>query len=121
MSGNAPVALLLEDEPLIAMDVELILGGAGFDVTTVTSSEEANDWLAICRPDIVIVDIELRDGPCDRVVERLVEDRIPFIVHSGDDRGTYQGTAFETGRWLTKPSDPGELVDAARSLLAARV
>jgi hypothetical protein len=38
MSGNAPVALLLEDEPLIAMDVELILGGAGFDVTTVTSS-----------------------------------------------------------------------------------
>lgn len=33
MSGNAAVVLLLEEEPLIAMDLELMLGNAGFDVT----------------------------------------------------------------------------------------
>lgn len=41
MPGNAAVALLLEDEPLIAIDVELALGEAGFAVTTVASCAEA--------------------------------------------------------------------------------
>ncbi|MBU1334249.1 MAG: response regulator [Alphaproteobacteria bacterium] len=62
MSAKAFLALLLEDEPLIAMDMELLLQGAGLDVTTVASCEEANNWLEVRRPDIVIVDIMLRDG-----------------------------------------------------------
>jgi DNA-binding NtrC family response regulator len=84
MPTNAAVCLLLEDEPLISMDLEMTLGAAGVDVTSVMSCEEANDWLEICRPDVVVVDIELRDGCSDKVVQRLVEDNIPFIVHSGD-------------------------------------
>lgn len=91
---NAAVCLLLEDEPLISMDLEMTLGAAGFDVTSVMSCEEANDWLEICRPDIVVVDIELRDGRSDRVVERLVEDKVPFIVHSGDHPGMHADRVF---------------------------
>jgi DNA-binding response OmpR family regulator len=103
---------------LIAMDMELTLAGSGFAVTTVASSSEAQDWLARHRPDVVIVDIELRDGPCNDIVERLVQDNIPFIVHSGDDPAAHAGSPFANGRWINKPSDPGELVSAARSLLA---
>lgn len=113
------VALLLEDEPFIALDIELILGGAGFDVTTVMSCEDANDWLAICRPDIVIVDIILRDGPCHKVVERLVEDKIPFIVHSGDHSSMHVDTPFAHGRWVSKPADDRTLVGAAKALLSS--
>lgn len=119
MSGNAAVALLLEDEPLIAMDIELMLGGAGFDVTTVMSCEEANEWLEICRPDIVVVGIILRDGPCHAVVKHLIERNIPFIVHSGDHPSMHVDTPFAHGRWVSKPADDGILVDAARALLSA--
>ncbi|MBW4656679.1 MAG: response regulator [Kaiparowitsia implicata GSE-PSE-MK54-09C] len=118
MSAKAFLALLLEDEPLIAMDMELILQGAGFDVTTVVSCVEANNWLEVRRPDIVIVDIMLRDGPSHNIVERLIQDAIPFVVHSGDPVSMYAETAFAQGPWLSKPSSPDELVGAVLALLA---
>jgi DNA-binding response OmpR family regulator len=118
MSTNAAVCLLLEDEPLIAMDLELTLGNAGVDVTTVMSCAQASDWLAKCRPDIVVVDIELRDGRSDKVVDGLVEHNIPFIVHSGDHPSMHIDTPFAHGRWVNKPAAPDELVEAVRSLLS---
>lgn len=118
MRTNAAVALLLEDEPLIAMDLEQALDSAGFQVTTVMSCAEANDWLAMWRPDIVIVDIMLRDGSSDAVVRRLVEAAIPFIVHSGDHPNQHVDTPFAHGVWVSKPAGPGELVETARALIA---
>ena len=119
MARNASVALLLEDEPLISIDVEDTLEEAGFAVTTVMSCRDAGDWLNTCRPDVAIVDIELKDGPCHSIVERLIEADVPFIVHSGEHVSTYVGTPFAHGLWLSKPADPGALADAARALIAA--
>lgn len=113
------VALLLEDEPLIAMDLELTLQTAGFDVTTVASCADALDWLEVCRPDVVIVDIMLQDGPCHEVVARLVDDGIPFIVHSGDQPSIHADTPLAGGTWIGKPANGSEMVDAARGLVAA--
>lgn len=118
MSTNAAVALLLEDEPLIAIDIELILEGAGFDVTTVMSCAAANGWLDIFRPDIVVVDILLTDGPCNAIVEKLIEGNIPFIVHSGDHPSMHVGTPFAHGRWIGKPADGDELAAVAQAMLA---
>lgn len=78
MRTNATVALLLEDEPLISMDLELTFGNAGFDVYTVMSSEEAFKSLGMLRPDFAIVDIELRDGPCHKVAAHLVDKGDPL-------------------------------------------
>jgi DNA-binding response OmpR family regulator len=119
MPAKAFLALLLEDEPLIAMDMELLLQGAGLDVTTVESCEEANNWLEVRRPDIVIVDIMLRDGSSHNIAERLIRDAIPFIVHSGDPVSMHADTVFSQGRWLSKPSSPDELIGAVRALLAS--
>ena len=111
------VALLLEDEPLISMDLELTLGNAGFDVSTVMSCSEAEEWLEICRPDVVIVDIMLQDGPATAVVSKLVEAEIPFIVHSGELESQHVGTPLERGLWLSKPAIAEELVGAAKTLV----
>ena len=119
MANKASVALLLEDEPLISLDIELALESAGFDVTTIMSCQEAIEWLGMFRPDIAIVDIVLRDGLSDEVVNKLVEDYIPFMVHSGDHPNMHIGTPFEHGRWVCKPAAANELVDAARALLSA--
>ena len=119
MSADAVLTLLLEDEPLIAMDIELMLRGAGFDVKTVMSCEEATAWLDGRIPDIVILDIELRDGPCHKVAEYLTEEKIPFIVHSGDHPSMHVGTPLAHGRWISKPAAADDLIGAARELLAS--
>ena len=119
MAINAAVCLLLEDEPLISMDLEMTLGAAGFDVTTVMSCVEAIDFLDSRRPDVVVVDIMLRDGRSDSVVDRLLQDEIPFIVHSGDHPSQHAQTPFSRGRWVNKPAGPDDLVEAARGLLVS--
>ena len=119
MTHNLAVALLLEDEPLISLDIELMLEDAGFAVTTAVSCKAAADSLATFRPDIAIVDIVLKDEPCLVIVERLIEAGVPFIVHSGDFASMHVGTPFAHGRWINKPAAPGALAQAARALLAA--
>jgi DNA-binding response OmpR family regulator len=109
--------LLLEDEPLIAMDLEYELREVGFDVAIVATCSDAIDWLEVCRPDVVIVDIVLRDGPCHAVVEQLVADKIPFIVHSGDHPSMHENTPFAHGTWVSKPAEGAELVRVARELV----
>ena len=67
---------------------------------------------------IVVVDIILMDGPCHAIVEKLMADKIPFIVHSGDHSSQHIGTPFEHVRWVSKPADRDELVAVARTMLA---
>lgn len=75
--------------------------------------------LAAHQPDIVIVEIMLRDGPADRVVQRLIEGYIPFVAHSGDHPSQHSGTPFEHGAWVAKPAAPDDLIGATKALLAA--
>lgn len=110
MHSQTRTALVLEDEPLIAMSVEDDLRAAGFAIATVASCEDAHAWLDSNRPDVVVVDIALRDGPSHAVVERLVSNGIPFVVHSGDVADALVGTPFERGIWLSKPSLPEDLI-----------
>lgn len=115
MAEMLPVALVLEDEPLISMDVEHTLRSAGFAVVTVMSRTDAKDWLERNKPDVAIVDILLRDGECSDTVIRLVGSSIPFVVYSGEQQARYAGTAFARGTWLGKPAEPLELARAVRA------
>lgn len=109
---NNFVVLLLEDEPLISLDLETTLLDAGFAVHCAMSCDEGHQWLDHHKPDVVIIDIVLRDGRCTEVASRLLLAGIPFIVHSGDYRTAHIGTPFELGAWLTKPSAPKALIQA---------
>lgn len=113
-------ALILEDEPLIAMDMETTLREAGFEVSTVGSCAEASEWLGVRRPDVVIVDIVLRDGPSGAVVEHIIADGIPFVVHSGDVKDALIGSPYEHGVWLGKPSRPDDLLTAIKQATSAQ-
>lgn len=85
---------------------------AGYDVAIVATCSEAVEWLEVCRPDVVIVDIVLRDGPCHAVGERIVADSIPFIVHSSDLPAMHTGMPFEHGIWLNKPTASTDMIEA---------
>ena len=63
--------LIVEDEILIALELESLLQDAGHEVVGVAaSSEEALSAGAECRPDLAFVDIHLADGPTGVEVAR---------------------------------------------------
>ncbi|WP_441493468.1 response regulator [Bosea sp. 2RAB26] len=76
--------LVLEDEPIVALDIEGILSDAGYDVpVTLATNAKAMDWLTSNIPDMVVLDIDLSDGSSVEVAHRLRARAIPFIVFTG--------------------------------------
>lgn len=78
--------LMLEDEPLILMDLEFAAEDAGARALCASSVREA---LAILQAgeavDSAILDVTLKDGEtCVPVAQALDERGIPYLLHSGD-------------------------------------
>lgn len=82
-------ALIVEDQMLIAIDLEEILEDAGVTVlATLTSTRDAIDFLAQYVPDIAILDIDLGHETSEPVARLLLEQNIPFVFATGyDDNG----------------------------------
>lgn len=112
-----PVALLLEDELLTAIDVEMALGQAGFSVVTFSKCAGAEEWLQRHSPRIAVIDVSLLDGSCKRAATTLMERAIPFLVHT--DRRQHSDDVdpvFDAGMWLGKPAKLGDIAGAATKL-----
>ena len=92
------LALVLEDEPLIAMDLEATLENAGFTVVTQMTCAEAQAWLAAHRPVVAVVDVQLRDGSSIDIAGKLDKIGVPFIVHSGEHPSQLE-PPFDRGVW----------------------
>lgn len=116
----ATKVVILEDEALIAVELEDQLRDAGFQVTgTFSSAACALDKLRHQLPDVVVMDIELRDGDCAKVAQLLHTHNVPFVVHSASvaTSGLHH-PIFLRGEWVEKPCSPVDLIRAIRSSLA---
>jgi light-regulated signal transduction histidine kinase (bacteriophytochrome)/CheY-like chemotaxis protein len=82
--------LLVEDQMLIAADVEAMLADHGITkVTTAPSVTEAFRQLRNFRPDVAILDVNLGSGTSLPIAEELVRLGVPFVFATGyTDRGS---------------------------------
>jgi DNA-binding response OmpR family regulator len=104
--------LVVEDEYLIAMDIEEMLQELGVsNVVVVPSCQAAETWLVTGTPGAAILDIYLKDGSCAATAQTLLDRGVPFIVSSGRARGSSE-PVFDAGVWLPKPVQPGMLAGA---------
>jgi DNA-binding response OmpR family regulator len=112
--------LLLEDQPLISLDIEEALVEKGFgNFVTLRSQREALAWLDQSSPDFVLLDLYLNDGDSQPVLARLQENGIPFMIYTGSEKPPEWNTElFEGSEWMSKPSDPDALADRIRTRLA---
>lgn len=109
-------ALLLEDEPIITLDVEEMLGDLGFrQVTCFGTCTDALSWLATSKPDIAVIDLQLKDGECDEVARRLGQLGIPTVMHSAFADAA--SDAFRHAKFVPKPAQPEDFSDAIYSLV----
>ena len=120
MSMTPPVSfpwcLVVEDQALIAMALEASLEEAGFEVAgPFPSNAEALDWLERHTPDLALLDVLLKDGPCTSVVRALQARSIPFAIYSGVRPG---GRPPELGavRWMEKPVSRQDLTAVLREI-----
>ena len=110
--------LVVEDELLVALDIESILSEAGMVVVGPASSAgEALDLIAGSPPDAALLDANLSGEPITAVAQALHERAIPFAYVTGYGRESLP--ADYQAPIVTKPFDADQLLAAARKLLAA--
>jgi ActR/RegA family two-component response regulator len=120
-SGSCPLAgrtiLIVEDEPIVMLDVERVLRGAGARV--VLAGQVESGLFVTEHPDLsaAVVDLHLgRDGNGVAVGRRLRQLRVPFVIYTG------YPSVLITSQWpdvpvLRKPADAGLLVEVLARLV----
>jgi CheY-like chemotaxis protein len=78
--------LIVEDEPLIALEVHAAFSAAGASITSAADTEEALRMINAPGLSAAVVDINLGRGDCTTVCERLSRNGIPFVFYTGDAR-----------------------------------
>jgi DNA-binding NarL/FixJ family response regulator len=111
--------LVVEDDYLVATQVEIALTDAGFDVAGVaTSAAEAIQLAGEHRPELVVMDVRLsgpRDG-IDAAVElfRTLGIRCVFATAHSDDAVRQRAQPAAPLAWVRKPYTMATLVAAVR-------
>lgn len=83
--GKTPVVLVLEDEPLIGLDLQFAFEDQGVEAHVAASCEEAHEIMRHRAIDAGVLDVNLGRGvTCEQVASSLRDRKIPFILHTGD-------------------------------------
>ena len=119
-SSSAPspldgrVILLVEDEPLIALDVTSCLKSAG---ARVLSARGLQEGLRLAdHPELAgaVLDFRLGGDDASTLCERLADRGLPFVLHSGYG---HLPAARGAGVVIPKPARPQVLVTALATRL----
>jgi CheY-like chemotaxis protein len=106
--------LIVEDDPIIALDFEdTILGFGVKSVRTAGNVAKALEMIAERAPDFALLDVGLVREKSFAVAERLDELKIPFIFVTGYGADVRLPPAFRNTPRLPKPYSS----DALRALL----
>jgi two-component system, OmpR family, KDP operon response regulator KdpE len=112
--------LVCDDDPQILRALRLVLRGAGYEVLTSATAEEALDRAAIGGPHAAIIDLMLPDRPGIEVCRELRGwSELPIIVLSAVTDEDAKIEALQSGAddYVTKPFAPGELVARVQAVL----
>jgi CheY-like chemotaxis protein len=111
----ATQVLIIEDEPVIAADIEALVRELGHDVVDIAATRtEAVDAVARKQPGLVLADIQLADGSSgiDAVKDILGQFDVPVIFITAFPERLLTGERPEPTFLITKPFQP-ETVKAA--------
>lgn len=97
--------LIVEDQMLIAIELEQILEDAGFTVVaTLTSPQDSIAWLsANDPPDAAILDVHLGDKTSEQVAAFLMARSVPFMFATGYGDGGAIPEAYSGIPIVSKP------------------
>ncbi len=114
--------LVVEDDGVVAMDTKNRLKKLGYAVSAIVpSGEEAIAKVKEKPPDLVLINVKLRDGMDGFEAGREIRSRlrIPIIYMTGypDDKTREEAGITEPSEYLVKPVDSIDLEKAIDSAL----
>jgi len=106
--------LVVEDEPLIAADIQDVLEGFGYDVPpTASTMAAALQSVAHFRPDLVLMDVRLKGGDDGVVTAAAIRERssvpVVFLTSHADEATLSRAQVVEPFGYLLKPFNDFEL------------
>jgi DNA-directed RNA polymerase specialized sigma24 family protein len=104
--------LIIEDEPLIAMDLEALVEGLGHNVTGIARTRtEAVKLAGEKRPGLILADIQLADGSSglDAVNDLLKAFEVPVIFITAYPERFLTGERPEPAFLIAKPFQPANV------------
>jgi DNA-binding NtrC family response regulator len=123
MSGSTMHArriLIVEDDPMVALDLEeIVLGLADgmVQVAMAASVREAQRALATTSFDAALLDIDVLDGKTFDLAVSLHQRGMPFAFISGS-RPDELPPELHAVPFVPKPYDPAEIEDTLRAKLS---
>jgi PAS domain S-box-containing protein len=109
--------IVIDDEPLVAMDLESCLTAAGCEIVgTAGTLRDAKDLCAQAQCDAALLDVNLAGQPVNELAAALTKRNIPFAFVTGyGHEALPQG--FRDAAVLTKPFDEAGLVATVELLI----
>jgi DNA-binding response OmpR family regulator len=74
--------LIVEDEPVIALDLHAALSAVGAGIIAATNATEALQLIRRNDISAAVIDIRLGDRDCGAVCQALFHHRVPFLFHT---------------------------------------
>lgn len=109
--------LLLEDEALIAFDVEQLCRDNGAEDIVIASTLQ--DALSVSQPfDVAIIDVMLDGEPTLDFAKNLEANGVPFVFATGYDRIDEIFSGFPGVGLISKPYSGTDLVEAVVASIA---
>ena len=109
-----PRILIVEDEVVIAMDIQHTLECLGFEVCGVVSSgKDSIEKASQTQPDLILMDIGLK-GPIDgisaaRVIQSHLSIPVIYLTAYGDEGTLKRVDQTKPFGYIHKPFEEGEL------------
>jgi PAS domain S-box-containing protein len=106
--------LLVEDESIVAMDLQRRLKNAGFGIAGhVVSGEAAVDFVRECQPDLILMDIQLK-GKLDgiqsaEIIRKEYDIPVIFLTAFADKPTLERAKVTEAYAYILKPYQEREL------------
>jgi two-component SAPR family response regulator len=96
--------MIVEDQVLIGMALQVSLDEAGFETAGPFLSNAASlRWLHANTPELALLDVLLKDGPCVQLARELKSRGIPFAIYSGLPSAADAPEELRDVPWLEKP------------------
>lgn len=109
--------LVIEDEMILAFDIEALLEEQGCDVEAVGSIPRALDALRNRPPDLATLDMNLNGDASAPLAAALRDAGTPFLVITGYSDAIRTDSASRDAPLLKKPFDGKELVRTLTGLI----
>ncbi len=110
--------LIVEDEPLIAMELAHVIEDAdGIVAASARSVKEAQDHLTGTAFHAAVLDVRLLDGTVFHIAECLESKGVPFVFCTADTEDATQFSRWPSAPVLTKPYQSDMIIAALAGLL----